>query len=74
MTRHSVEYRPTNEWVISCQLDEKSSERLRELCYQTGFNKSKMIKILIMGARVKVTQQVSENARQKLAGHSGENT
>lgn len=50
---------PSNQYVISAQLDKTSFDKLHELMQASGFNKSKMIRVLIMGAQVRHSQSVT---------------
>lgn len=60
--RKSVEYKPRNAYIISVQLDQESREKLRKICQETGFSMSKMVKTLIMGARVHQSSKIQENS------------
>jgi len=63
--RRSAEYQPGNAYIISVQLDQESREKLRRLCQESGFSMSRMIRTLVMGARVHQSHTIKENSSPK---------
>lgn len=53
--RDSSAYKPQNDYIISVQLTAETRQKLAELCAESGYSMSKMIRELISGARVRIT-------------------
>lgn len=55
----------TNQYVVSAQLDPESHKRLYQLMEQTGMSKSKLIRVLIMGATFKTRSTIQDEKASK---------
>lgn len=59
--RPSAKRKSSNAYVISVQLDKTTHEKLQAICKQSGFSRSRMIKTLILSAKVNVSSHLSQD-------------